>query len=290
MDERFELKYDKRKWGEVIPTPVNTLQLFITNKCNLRCAGCFYQHKLGNGEMSFEEYKTHVLQHRKEIDKVILLGGEPTLHQNLPEIIDFNNEQGLRTTLYTNGVRLDALDRTDLSSTQVRIGVYGSFSSEKPLYKISPPDFPVTIVYMLRRDNIAEFEQTASMAEHRFNCDGFYISSIRDITSTQDFWKDTPDTIPLKQYYEIVQQFVDGYEGTIPVLHIARRGVIETELTAKNDLVSRCRFGNIFPDGEKIICPFDISRKITTNALSFGTRSCNKHKNCILEKIVLRRK
>lgn len=287
MQEKYLLRHNK-KWEEVITQPVNTLQLFITNKCNLRCTGCFYQHKLGKGEMSMEEYKNHVLEYEKEVGKVILLGGEPTLHPNLDEMIDFNNKRGLKTTVYTNGIGIKKLEAVDLSKTQVRIGVYGSFSSEKPLYKIPVPDFPVTIVYMLRRDNVSEFRQTAAMAENRFNCNGFYISSIRDITATQDFWKDTPETVPLGEYYKLVQEFVYDYEGQIPVLHIARRGVIETEKQSNG--TDKCRFGNIFPDGEKIICPFDISRKITADKLVFGERHCNKNKSCILKKIVLRRK
>jgi hypothetical protein len=126
------------------------------------------------------------------------------------------------------------------------------------------------------------------MAEERFNCNGFYISSIRDITSTQDYWKDTPETLSLPEYYDQVQRFVLNYSGTIPVLHIARRGVIQTD--GQTNEVDTCRFGNIFPDGEKIICPFDISRKIKADSLVFGKRHCNKSKSCILKKIVLRRK
>ncbi|MFA5258448.1 MAG: radical SAM protein [Candidatus Pacearchaeota archaeon] len=288
MRGKYFLKYNERRWEEFTSRGVNTLQLFITNKCNLRCAGCFYSHKLGKGEMSLPEYKNHILEHENEIKKVILLGGEPTLHPDLGKMIEFNNEKGLATTIYTNGSQIKSLEGLDLSKTQVRLGVYGSFSSEKPLYKILSPNFPVTVVYMLRTDNIHELDEAALMAEHRFNCNGFYISSIRDITSTQDFWKDTPETVPLDEYSRLVQSFVDTYNGEIPVLHIARRGVIETK--KQSDEIDRCRFGNIFPDAEKIICPFDISRRITTDKLVFGKRPCNKNKSCILKKIVLRRK
>jgi len=288
MRGKYFLKYNERRWEEVTSRGVNTLQLFITNKCNLRCTGCFYSHKLGKEEMSLSEYKNHVLEHENEIEKVILLGGEPTLHPDLGEMIEFNNKKRLATTIYTNGSQIKSLEGMDLSKTQVRLGVYGSFSSEKPLYKILSPNFPVTVVYMLRTDNISELDETALMAEHRFNCNGFYISSIRDITSTQDFWKDTPETVPLDEYFRLVQGFVDSYTGEIPVLHIARRGVIETK--KQSDEIDRCRFGNIFPDSEKIICPFDISRRVTTDKLVFGKRPCNKDKSCILKKIVLRRK
>ena len=40
--KKFKLVYDMNKWKERITDPVPTLQLFITNKCNKRCAGCFH--------------------------------------------------------------------------------------------------------------------------------------------------------------------------------------------------------------------------------------------------------
>ncbi|MDD5164752.1 MAG: 4Fe-4S cluster-binding domain-containing protein, partial [Patescibacteria group bacterium] len=87
--------------------PVNTLQLFITNRCNLRCKGCFYAHKLGAKEMSLREYQDYILKYLPEIQKVILLGGEPTMHKNLPQMLKFNNQYGLKTTIYSTGFNLE---------------------------------------------------------------------------------------------------------------------------------------------------------------------------------------
>ena len=140
---------------------------------------------------------------------------------------------------------------------------------------------------MLRKDNVQELIKTAEMAEKRFNCKKFYISSIRDITVTQDYWKDTKETLPLNEYFKVIQDFIDNYKGNLKEIHIARRGIIETG--NKKISASKCRFGNIFPDGKKIICPLDISRKTYTNKLVFNERKCNKHSECILQKIVLRR-
>ena len=145
----------------------------------------------------------------------------------------------------------------------------------------------MTIVYMLRKDNLSELIETAKIAENDFNCKGFYISSIKDIAKTNNFWIDTPETISPEEYFEVVQKFVDNYRGKILVLHISNRGIIKTEDSNKT---YSCRFGNIFPDGEKIICPFDISRKITTDNLIFNKRYCNKDNSCLLQKTVLKRR
>jgi len=280
------LDYDPQKWEEINPLPVNTLQVFITNKCNLRCEACFYQRQLGHNEISFDEYRKIVFEYKPSIEKVILMGGEPTLHKNINQMIAFNTLLGLKTTVYTNGFNITALENASLLQTSIRIGVYGATKSEKPLSKIKNTNLPVTIVYMLRTDNVDELVKTAEIAENRFNCKGFYISSIRDIDTTKNYWTDTANTLPLDEYFEIVQEFVNLYNGTIPYLHISRRGIIKPS-NPSEETMNQCRFGNVFPNNKKIICPFDISKEIYTKNL-FNKQICDKCDECLLQKIVLR--
>lgn len=279
------LNYNPKIWHEERAKPVNTLQLFITNRCNLRCKACFYSHKLGKSEMPFDDYKKHVRKYAKDVKKVILLGGEPTLHKDLSKMISFNDSLGLKTTVYTNGFNLKALENANLKNTQIRIGVYGSYSSEKPLAKVKT-SLPVTVVYMLRKDNVKELMETADMAEKRFNCKRFYISTIRDIAITGSFWKETAETLPLTEYAKVAQEFINNYKGKME-LHIAWRGVIKGKDSPP--IVTKCRFGNIFPDDEIIRCPLDISKRLTTKKLEFNKHKCNKNKCCLLCKIVLKR-
>lgn len=288
---KFELTYDQNKYEEIIPEPKNTLQLFITNKCNLHCNGCFYQDRLGKDEINLGSYWYYVLKYKNQINKVILLGGEPTLHPDLELMISFNTSLGLQTTVYTNGSKLNKLKQYKNeydNNFEIRLGIYGCVSSEKPLYNIEEDlRTPVTIVYMLRQDNIDELYDAVYMAEKHFNCQKFFISSIRDTHSTGDYWLNTKETIPLDQYFLIVQKFILDYNGNIPEIHIARRGVINTRLNQTN--ISKCRFGNIFPNGEKVICPFDISKNIISDELNFGERDCDKN-GCLLQKIVLKKR
>ncbi len=282
------LRYDPRRWVVKKTAPFNTLQLFITNRCNYRCRGCFYQHKLGQTQMSLGQYRDYIWKYLPQVQKVILLGGEPTLHPDLPAMIKFNQQNGLLTTIYSNGFNLKILQSLNLKGVKIRVGVYGAYGSEKPLSRVPKTDLPLTIVYMLRRDNVLELFASALMAEKNFNCQGFYISSIRDIEATQDYWEDTPETIPLDEYAQIIQNFVDNYQGHLSKIHLATRGVL---ITKNNDFskICHCRFGNIFPDEEKIICPLDISKKLVCPELIFNQRTCTKHYKCILQKIVLER-
>jgi hypothetical protein len=283
----FKLSYDKTKWREIIKKPISTLQVFITNQCNKRCVGCFYQDSLGKGEVSLEEYRQLVEKHAKNIGRVILLGGEPTLHKSLGQMIGINQALGLKTTVYTNGFDLKALEGIGLQDVNIRLGVLGLYHGEKTLSEIRKTSIPLTVVYMLRKDNVGELMDLATHAEQNFNCQDFYISSIRDIHETKSYWEDTADTLALEEYAGVAQNFVRDYEGGIKRIHIARRGIISTELTAGQPKNDSCRFLNVFPDQKKIICPFDISLGIYSDDYEFNTRKCNKNSECLLQKIVL---
>jgi hypothetical protein len=225
-----------------------------------------------------------------------LIGGEPLLHKKLAAMIDINNKAGIKTTIYTNGHNLNVLGRiqnegVDLTSVEIRISIYGVYKSEKPLEKIKRVNLPpkMMFVYMLRKNNVDELPKAALMVKQKFGCGRFFISSIRDIASTGDYWKESQETLPLEEYFAVVQDFIKNYNGGLEEIHISKRGIIKTE---KSELITvdRCRFGNIFPSGEKITCPFDICKNIITPELRFGNKKCNKHSRCLLRKIVLIKK
>lgn len=74
--------------------------------------------------MSFNDYKKHIKNHLGAIKKIIILGGEPTLHNDLPKMIIHNNHLGLKTTIYTNGNNLDLFKNVDLSKTSKQINLF----------------------------------------------------------------------------------------------------------------------------------------------------------------------
>ena len=278
--------FDREKYVALCPQTVGTLQFFITNRCNKRCAACFYNDYLGKRDMSFTEYTdglSFYLEMSKghPIKKVILLGGEPTLHPDLVNIIKHNQTKMLDTTVYTNGYDLSKFNQLKFDKLSVRIGVMGLLRSEKPLSEIKQVEFPVGIVYMLRKDNVNELLPSMYHAEKEFNCKYFMISSIRDVETTGSFWEDTDSTVSNEEYKNIVNKTLQLYDGKLDI-HISRRGVIDGPTTC-----DYCRFINIHVDGKITLCPFDISKKIFDSKEDFG-RDCNKHNSCILQKIVLK--
>lgn len=80
--------------------------LEITNSCNLNCPFC--TNAKGNSFLSLEEIKDYVSQIKHHCSYIYLhILGEPTLHPNFNEILDYLDENDLKLQLVTNGTLLD---------------------------------------------------------------------------------------------------------------------------------------------------------------------------------------
>ena len=91
-------------------------------------------------------------------------------------------------------------------------------------------------------------------------------------------------SISTKNGFDVAKEFVVSYKGNLKELQISIRGDMEVEGGDMNS----CRFVNIFPNGDKIICPFDISNNVIEKEdFLFPDRLCNKNHKCLLQKIIL---
>ncbi len=81
-----------------------------TSKCNLNCSICFSHTKGDSGmDVSLDEVAKMVnsIKGRKAI---AILGGEPTVHKNIIEIVRIFSRAGHFVKFYTNGIKISDLD------------------------------------------------------------------------------------------------------------------------------------------------------------------------------------
>lgn len=86
------------------------LELVPSSKCQLRCSNC-YKRKVASGLKDSDmpdDFVFDAIRQAKECGfaEVVIIGGEPTLHNSLPRFIEFILGIGLTPILVTNGVRL----------------------------------------------------------------------------------------------------------------------------------------------------------------------------------------
>jgi radical SAM protein with 4Fe4S-binding SPASM domain len=89
------------------PSAPYRMDLALTYRCNNDCAHCYNARERSFPEMTTDQWK-HVLDRLWElaIPHVVFTGGEPTLRDDLPELIAHAEKNGQITGLNTNGRRL----------------------------------------------------------------------------------------------------------------------------------------------------------------------------------------
>ncbi|MCP4176368.1 MAG: radical SAM protein [bacterium] len=85
-----------------------TLELELSLKCNFRCPYCYVPDKEAlKDELTFKEV-CDIISQAKELGarKIIILGGEPTLHPQFFKVIEFINHNGMKAEIFTNGSKI----------------------------------------------------------------------------------------------------------------------------------------------------------------------------------------
>lgn len=82
--------------------------------CNLRCPYC-HAHELvlnaqGLKTLNLDDVLSRLESMADRVGTVCLTGGEPTIHRDLPAMLEAFHEAGFRTRIETNGTQPDILD------------------------------------------------------------------------------------------------------------------------------------------------------------------------------------
>lgn len=284
------MKFPWEKYEEVETNSISTLQIFITNKCNMRCDGCFVRNVMSDGEkdVSIEEYKEAVSNaYKKGVQKINLLGGEPFLHPHLIDFVRFNSFLRLKTTIYTNGRFLNLYSEEDLIGAKIRVSIY-SFDEYKSIKDLKPVDMPIEICFMVSNETtVEELLKTSCYIEDNFDCSVFFLSSIRELDNkNKEFFDDTSLTMPILEYKKIVHEFLENYDGNMEI-HVSKRGVFESTL---NKTHNKCKFSNYFIGNKIIQCPYDTINLRYQKDYSFNDRFCQQNNTCLMSKIVFKKR
>lgn len=135
--------------------------LTVNRGCNLRCSWCYARETNYVGkDMTLADAKKAVEVCRDlKIKKIILIGGEPTLYDDLFEVIKYAKSYDMSTTLVTNGIKLcdekyvNRLIKAGL--TQVSLSLKGhDRKSFKEIAKSDAFDKSLSAITMLSKKNI----------------------------------------------------------------------------------------------------------------------------------------
>ena len=127
-------------WGQWLRYGPFLAQVVVTRRCNLTCGYCFEYDKVSQPiEFDVLDQRLRKLQQLRAW-VVCFVGGEPTLHPELPRLVGRLRELGFpRRQVITNGLRLtgesiEAFNAAGLTDLQMSVdGVHRNESTEKVL-------------------------------------------------------------------------------------------------------------------------------------------------------------
>jgi pyruvate formate lyase activating enzyme len=97
----------------MVDYPGNICSVIFLSNCNFRCAYCHNPEIVLNNPKIDEISQDNILKNMKDrkkwIDGVCITGGEPTLHNDLPEFISKIKKEGFLVKLDTNGSNPDMI-------------------------------------------------------------------------------------------------------------------------------------------------------------------------------------
>ena len=81
--------------------------LDILRGCNISCRACYNTQPSRLKSLAEVQQELAVLKRHRRLDSVSLIGGEPTLHPQLAQIVRMIKAEGVSVEIFTNGLLLD---------------------------------------------------------------------------------------------------------------------------------------------------------------------------------------
>lgn len=115
---------------------VKSMQIYLTNKCNLNCYHCYmYSGKENENELTLEEIKK-LCKSFKEYggESVVLTGGEVSTRKDFIEILRYITDLNLAIIIFTNGISwsnnlIEEVAKMNISEIQVSLDGYDESSN-----------------------------------------------------------------------------------------------------------------------------------------------------------------
>lgn len=203
--------------------------LTVNRQCNLRCSWCYARHTNFSmqDDMPLEKAFSLIdMASDLHITHISLIGGEPTLYNNLIDIIKYAKKKNINCGLITNGIKLSDkeylsnLKQAGLSSVGVSLKGYSAESfkqltgsdkyalSIKAIENLSNNEIPFTVSMVIDHKNYSSFLKGISDAKQA-GASLFYLSFEFDF-SLRDF--DFADDYDFSIIFKMIDTFINKYD------------------------------------------------------------------------------
>jgi MoaA/NifB/PqqE/SkfB family radical SAM enzyme len=278
----------------------HNIYLYITERCQLRCGHCYMGDRLERGLNLPLEKAVSILSYCRRLggEYITFLGGEPTLHRDLPSMVDAAIELGYtQVMINSNGLLERTIDRIApqklhyisfsldgaTASTHERVRGKGTYTKTVAcIRRTVEAGYKVRILCTISQINIDEAEQVLEFADevgaamvnfHVFSEEGRGIANSEDWSLSPQEWID---------FYERLETVKTRYKTSIwyPPTYATRdklqRYVSEGYKGCVGCTLDRL---SIFPDGRCYVCSVMFDQPYHFATLTDEGLSINRGRN-----------
>jgi MoaA/NifB/PqqE/SkfB family radical SAM enzyme len=140
----------------------------VTRFCNARCGFCLAPPD-GGIHPPVSLLKGHIdWLFEKGVKTIHFCGGEPTIHRDLPGLINYVKERGKKSKLTTNGISMPdkLIDALDKANTQVKISLHGDKDHHNLMVGCNAYDDTTATLRRLLAARVYTSIQTTIVANH----------------------------------------------------------------------------------------------------------------------------
>lgn len=242
---------------------VSTCWLTVNRACNLSCHWCYAKNAKVQDMLLDNAYKVIDFLPEIRVHDLILIGGEPTVYKNLPDVVSRAKEKNLETGIVTNGIALKnkeyLQELIDCGASHFGVSLKGynrqSFIDTTgydqydnalcAISNLSESGIPFSVSFVLTKENIPHIHQGVA--------DAIYAGAKRvRLSFCYDFEACRSDVCAVENPFTLAKLFQEWY----PSIHEACNGnmgvfqslpfcVFDTEfiqlLDKRNQLTSVCQ-------------------------------------------------
>jgi pyruvate formate lyase activating enzyme len=157
------MKFSGLQKTSLVDFPNEVASVLFTPGCNLRCPFCHNWRIVLNPKPPFltEEAALRILEDRKKyVDAVVITGGEPTIHKEIPKFLEKLKERGFVVKLDTNGLDSETLQQCLPHVDYVALDVKTSLEKYRRLGAGDPAELMRTIEILKNGGVECEFRTT----------------------------------------------------------------------------------------------------------------------------------
>ncbi len=130
----YNLEFTEQQIREAVAADrLLSMEIEFSRVCNFRCSYCYVDEKIERpDELTRTEIKDVILQAKEQgAQKIIILGGEPSIYPHLVEMLRFLGKEGLEIEMFTNGSGIDNDLAAVLAGAKVRVALKLNSRDEK---------------------------------------------------------------------------------------------------------------------------------------------------------------